>query len=121
MAPRDDSTAQLSEPRAIPTPTPEVSDQLTGATAPDPTHISAADEPNAAPTGPGADDPRPSESGWTFPAEDGSCPLGHPIKAKLRSGIYHEPGMAAYDRTRADRCYTTAETAEADGLRRAKR
>ena len=31
------------------------------------------------------------------------------------------PGMFAYDRTRPDRCYPDAATAEADGLRPAKR
>ena len=57
---------------------------------------------------------------WVF-AVDGECPPSHPIKAKLRSGIYHLPGMMAYDRARPDRCYATEVDAEADGLRRAKR
>ena len=34
-----------------------------------------------------------------FPNADGTCPPDHRIKAKLRSGLFHEPGMAAYERT----------------------
>jgi len=52
---------------------------------------------------------------------DGTCPTSHPVKAKLASGIFHEPGGANYARTQADRCYVTSEAAEADGLRPAKR
>ncbi len=52
---------------------------------------------------------------------DGSCPSSHPIKAKMSSGIYHEPGSAMYERTSADRCYVDAAAAEADGLRPSKR
>ncbi len=55
------------------------------------------------------------------PDADGSCPITHPIKGKLATGIYHRPGAFAYDRTRADRCYRDDEAAEADGLRAAKR
>jgi hypothetical protein len=55
------------------------------------------------------------------PDADGSCPITHPIKGKLSTGIYHRPGAFAYDRTRADRCYRDDATAEADGLRAAKR
>lgn len=54
-------------------------------------------------------------------ASSGSCPATHPVKAKLSSNIFHLPGMANYDRTRADRCYVTGAAAEADGLRMAKR
>lgn len=57
---------------------------------------------------------------WVVPV-DGGCPDGYPIKAKLKSGIFHQPGGLAYDRTVPDRCYATAEDAEADGLRAAKR
>lgn len=46
---------------------------------------------------------------------------GYPIKAKLSSGIFHQPGGLAYDRTKPDRCYPSTEAAEADGLRAAKR
>ena len=52
---------------------------------------------------------------------DGSCPLTHPIKGKLSTGIYHRPGAFAYDRTHADRCYRDDAAAESDGLRAAKR
>jgi len=57
---------------------------------------------------------------WVEPI-DGECPASHPVKAKESSGIYHLPGGAAYERTVPDRCYTTAEAAEADGFRAAKR
>lgn len=52
---------------------------------------------------------------------DGTCPDGYPVKAKLRSGIFHPPGMSAYDRTAPDRCYRDGDAAAADGLRVAKR
>jgi hypothetical protein len=60
-------------------------------------------------------------SPWVEPAETGACPTHHPVKAKLRSGIFHVPGGASYARTRADRCYLSAGAAEADGLRASKR
>ena len=55
---------------------------------------------------------------WVMPLDGGSCPVSHPVKAKMASGIFHLPGMAMYARTRADRCYASADAAEADGLRR---
>jgi hypothetical protein len=58
--------------------------------------------------------------GWVEPSE-GACPTTHPIKAKLSSKIFHLPGMFAYERTNADRCYASEEAAEADGLHKAKR
>jgi hypothetical protein len=69
--------------------------------------------------------PAPAQSGtsaapYVDPNDDGSCPLGHPVKAKLKSGIYHVEGGANYDRTRADRCYVDEHAAERDGLRRSK-
>lgn len=71
------------------------------------------------------DDPTPTREAPTHPAwvapTEGSCPAGHAIKANLRSGIFHLPGMSAYDRTNPDRCYAEAEGALADGLRVAKR
>jgi hypothetical protein len=78
-----------------------------------------------------ADDPQPEPqatlpaattevSAWVQP-EEGACPITHPVKAKVSSKIFHEPGMTAYDRTSPDRCYRDATTAEADGFRRAKR
>jgi hypothetical protein len=56
----------------------------------------------------------------TEPNEDGSCPVSHPIKGKLTSGIYHVPGGTNYDRTHADRCYLDDDAALRDGLRRSK-
>ncbi len=58
---------------------------------------------------------------WSDPHDDGSCPVTHPVKAKLASGVFHLPGMANYERTKADRCYPDASAAEADDLRQAKR
>jgi hypothetical protein len=52
---------------------------------------------------------------------DGTCPTSHPVKAKLASGIFHEPGGASYERTKADRCYASVDAATADDLRPAKR
>ncbi|HVM52157.1 MAG TPA: hypothetical protein VM262_03075 [Acidimicrobiales bacterium] len=69
----------------------------------------AASPPKPAPVAP-----------WVEPV-DGECPVTHPIKAKLSSGIYHQPGGLNYDRTHPDRCYVDAAAAEADGLRPAKR
>jgi hypothetical protein len=60
------------------------------------------------------------EQTWLAPV-DGACPDGYPIKAKVKSGIYHQPGGTAYERTSPDRCYSDAAAAEADGLRAAKR
>jgi hypothetical protein len=63
---------------------------------------------------------KPSPAPWVDANGDGTCPATHPIKAKVKSGIYHEPGGGNYDRTKPDRCYVDAATAEADGLRRSK-
>jgi len=57
---------------------------------------------------------------WVKP-EGGVCPTTHPIKAKVRSAIFHLPGMAAYTRTTPDRCYRDEEAATDDGLRKAAR
>ena len=63
--------------------------------------------------------PTAGEEVWVEP--DGrTCPVSHPIKAKLSSGRFHLPGMAVYDRTIPDRCYATPEAAELDGLQRSK-
>lgn len=59
-------------------------------------------------------------SAWVAP-EGGACPTTHPIKAKLSSGLYHLPGMSAYQRTHPDRCYAKETDAMGDGLRKAKR
>ncbi|HET9442193.1 MAG TPA: hypothetical protein VFO65_02650 [Acidimicrobiales bacterium] len=57
---------------------------------------------------------------WVEP-DDGACPSTHPVKAKLASRLFHLPGMFAYARTRADRCYRDGPAAEQDGFTRAKR
>jgi hypothetical protein len=62
-----------------------------------------------------------STSPWVDAGDGGACPAHHPVKAKLTSGIFHVPGGANYGRTQADRCYVSADAAEADGLRAAKR
>ena len=64
--------------------------------------------------------PLPADVGtepFVDPADDGSCPSSHPVKAKLSSGIFHEPSSRFYAATRAQRCYLDAEAATADGLR----
>jgi hypothetical protein len=80
-----------------------------------------AAQPTAAPPG---SEPEPTHASngaaWVEP-DGGACPATHPVKAKLASGIFHVPGGANYERTNADRCYLTAEAAESDGLRPAKR
>jgi hypothetical protein len=57
---------------------------------------------------------------WVDPVE-GVCPSTHPVKGKLKSGLFHLPGMFAYPRTNPDRCYQDEAAAEADGLTKAKR
>lgn len=78
----------------------------------------AAEVAEAAPAG---DDLGGADAPWVDPLEDGTCPISHPVKAKLSSKIFHVPGGLAYDRTTPDRCYRDAATAEADGFRAAKR
>jgi hypothetical protein len=65
-----------------------------------------------------AEDPLPT---WVAAEEVGSCPVTHPVKANANSGIYHVPGGQFYERTRAERCYVDAASAEADGYRAARR
>lgn len=74
------------------------------------------ESPKAAPAKPVS---APAES-WADPVDE-ECPDGFPVKAKLSSGIFHVPGGQSYDRTAPDRCYRSADLAEADGLRAAKR
>ncbi|MEM8619342.1 MAG: hypothetical protein AAGF73_06440 [Actinomycetota bacterium] len=61
-----------------------------------------------------------STASWVAAEPDGACPLTHPIKAKESSGIYHVEDGRMYGRTKADRCYATADAAERDGYRRSK-
>jgi len=63
--------------------------------------------------------PRPVAPAWVPPV-DGACPEGYPVKAKVASGIFHEPGGRHYARTTPDRCYPSADAARADGLRPAR-
>lgn len=63
--------------------------------------------------------PTAGTAAWVEPSE-GSCPSSHPVKAKLSSKIFHVPGGASYQRTKADRCYVDPAAAEADGFRRSK-
>ena len=60
------------------------------------------------------------EQAWVEPDER-ACPASHPVKAKLASGIYHEPSGANYERTVPDRCYRDGPAARRDGLRPSKR
>ena len=62
-----------------------------------------------------------TERSWVEPDGEGGCPATHPVKAKMSSKIFHLPGQLNYDRTTPDRCYLDAASAEADGLRAAKR
>jgi hypothetical protein len=72
-------------------------------------------------TPPSTDDPAVGTvAPWRAGNADGSTPDGFPVKAKESSGIYHVPGGRFYDRTKPDRCYATADAAEADGYRRSK-
>lgn len=57
---------------------------------------------------------------WVEPESDGECPVSHPVKANMESGIFHVPEGRHYERTKADRCYRDPETAEADDLRQSK-
>jgi hypothetical protein len=88
-------------------------------TRPDPAGIASAGvatEGVAAPD----DDASTDADAWIPPVE-GACPVSHPVKAKLASGIFHVPGGQNYARTKPDRCYRDADAAIADGLRRSQR
>jgi hypothetical protein len=75
---------------------------------------------NPTPAAPAAPVEAPAPTAAAEPNDDGTCPVSHPIKAKLASGIYHVPGGANYERTKPDRCYADEAAAVADGLRRSK-
>ena len=76
-------------------------------------------QPREAPAGAGGPEVAGGEQAWVEPNGD-TCPATHPVKAKMSSKIFHLPGGANYDRTKPDRCYTTSDAAEADGLRASK-
>lgn len=91
-------------------------------------HQSPTGSPVAAPPSPVAPSPAQAASSstadevtWVRPDGDGEPPDTHPIKAKVSSRVYRVPGMSSYDQTKADRCYPSAEAAEADGFTKAKR
>ena len=66
---------------------------------------------------------RPGEAAaaWVEPVGD-VCPTSHPVKAKLASKIFHLPGMLELRPHRRPTAATaTRGSAEADGLRAAKR
>jgi hypothetical protein len=92
------------EPRPFPYPPQPVQ-----TTVPEP-------EPDDAPPA----DPVDAVPAWVAPNDDGTCPEGYRVKAKVASGIFHVDGGRNYDRTKPDRCYATTEAAEADGLRPSK-
>ena len=80
----------------------------------------ATPAPAEAPAPPPEPAPAAAERLWVEP-EDDVCPPSHPVKGKLSSGLFHLPGMSAYNRTRPDRCYADEMAAASDGLTRAKR
>lgn len=116
LAPPAAPAGLLRVDRATSTPAPAAAEPTTAGDGAEP-GAREADAPEPA----SGRRPAPPGERWVFPLDDGRCPPTHPIKAKLRSGLYHQPGMAAYERTHPDRCYAEAVDAEADGLRRAKR
>jgi hypothetical protein len=86
----------------------------TGGVTFEPQPFPSPPRPVAAPSTPPA-----AGSPWVEPNGDG-CPVSHPVKANMASGIFHVPGGGSYERTNPDRCYVDAASAEADGLRAAK-
>jgi hypothetical protein len=74
----------------------------------------------AVPATPRARPVEPVPASW-IEADGAACPATYPVKANLRSGIYHLPGGASYERTRPDRCYRDPTAAAADGLRASRR
>ena len=110
-------------PTPGPTPTPPVA--VTGSTATtgsgrDTSSSAAASFVNALVDAPEARSSDGDVGGWVEPGDDGSCPISHPIKANDNSGIFHVPDGRFYGRTKAERCYQSAEAAVADGYRQAK-
>jgi hypothetical protein len=63
--------------------------------------------------------PARKQAAWVEP-QDGVCPTTHPVKAKLKSKIFHVQGGRNYARTTPERCYRDAAAAEADGFRQSK-
>jgi hypothetical protein len=133
-----DPTARPADPAARPAeaePAKPAGETLTSAAASGDVVAVAEQMPTLSRTEHGATPPAatstgqlttdPAETGpdrtWMPPDESGACPSSHPVKAKRSTRLYREPGTAAYDRARPDRCYTSPAAAEADGFSRAKR
>ena len=107
-------TTPLPEPEETTPLTPEA---VTEAPAPTP---EPTPEPASAPVKKKAA-PRKKAAPKSVDPVEGACPDTHPVKGKLASGLFHQPGGFAYPRTKPDRCYVDAAAAEADGLKPAKR
>jgi len=106
---------------AAPLPVVEMDPEPVAQLEPDPETAPVPDpEPAPAPTDTAIDPVDHAPQAWVKPV-DGECPEGYPIKAKVKSGIFHVPGSTTYERTKPDRCYPSVEAAEADGLRPPKR
>jgi hypothetical protein len=108
-----------------PTPSATTATDADAVVSPEPGGVPVADTPTR-PASPSSSAPRRTTpltgaTTWAEPDAGGGCPDGFPIKAKLKSKIFHSPGQLNYDRTTPDRCYVDAAAAEADGLRPAKR
>ena len=125
-----EAALRSTEPWPPITPAPGPAHQ---ASSPSPAAPTPGPQPEAAPPPPVAVRPdsaeppprqavatKEAEATWVDP-EGRVCPPSHPIKGKLKSHLFHAPGMFAYDRTIPDRCYASEEEAEADGLSRARR
>lgn len=110
----DPEPQPAAEAAPDPEPTPEPAPATDAEPGPGPA-AAAAPEPQAVDTP--AD---PASPGSYADPVDGACPEGFPVKVKLSSGIYHEPGGTHYGRVKPDRCYTSAAAAEADGFRSSK-
>lgn len=70
----------------------------------------------ASPTGAAGNDTGDTVAAGAAPHPDGSCPVAAPVKVS-RSGISHVPGDPQYERTRARRCFPSAQAAAAAGYR----
>ena len=98
-------------------PAPPSASPTAPPTTPGPTAAPVVVPPAGSDEAPPADPTGDPSTGWAEPTAGGGCPDGHPVKAKLKSRIFHVPGGALYERTTPDRCYSSAAAAEADGLR----
>lgn len=122
--------AAVATPTPVPVPEPDVEPVVA---AEEPGLVTIGDEPLQEPepervSQPAAKKPAVRKKAapkkklepWIDP-EGNICPDSHPVKGKLSSMIFQVPGNFAYDRTKPDRCYESANAATADGMRPAKR